>query len=261
MLGKKLPMPLSLTVKDKQKFVTYEFDLTRCEGQQVFGSSGKICQRSDTGEVLDTKKFRHLNINTVTPESAAQRSGESALDRGHLCTSGELAKHLCDAQAAVGSTDLPAGNKKGQALAMYLAIHVKVYQEDRTAIEKLPTSLKEVAALYKEATAAAALLRLVSACLSSQNEAEALKYAEMAEMKAKEADDVEKEAQATSNVAEILLRRKHSAGQASAMVVLGQALLAENQASAEGMRYLQAWTTTDVQKAFLSFLAFLAAYF
>ena len=30
---------------------------------------------------------------------------------------------------------------------------------------------------------AAALLRLVSACLSSQNEAEALKYAEMAEMK------------------------------------------------------------------------------
>lgn len=107
---------------------------------------------------------------------------------------------------------------------------------------------------------AAALLRLVSACLSSQNEAEALKYAEMAEMKAKEADDIEKEAQATSNVAEILLRRgdkvgaikrskeqlarcverKHSAGQASAMVVLGQALLAENQASAEGMRYLQA---------------------
>ncbi|CAK9041625.1 unnamed protein product [Durusdinium trenchii] len=107
---------------------------------------------------------------------------------------------------------------------------------------------------------AAALLRLVSASLSSQNEGEALKYAEMAEMKAKEADDIEKEAQATYNVAEILLRRgdksgaikrskeqlarcverKHSAGQASAMVVLGQALLAENQASAEGMRYLQA---------------------
>ncbi|CAJ1330407.1 unnamed protein product [Effrenium voratum] len=106
---------------------------------------------------------------------------------------------------------------------------------------------------------AAALLRLVSACLA-QNEAEALKYAEQAEMKAKEADDIEKEAQATYNVAEILLRRgdkagaikrskeqlarcrerKHSAGQASAMVVLGQALLAENPASAEGMRYLQA---------------------
>ncbi|CAK9041648.1 unnamed protein product [Durusdinium trenchii] len=54
---------------------------------------------------------------------------------------------------------------------------------------------------------AAALLRLVSASLSSQNEGEALKYAEMAEMKAKEADDIEKEAQATYNVAEILLRR------------------------------------------------------
>ena len=35
---------------------------------KVFGSNGKICQRSDTGEVLDTKKFHHLVINTVTPE-------------------------------------------------------------------------------------------------------------------------------------------------------------------------------------------------
>jgi len=55
-------------VKDKQKYMLYEFDLTRCEGRQVYGSNGKICQRSDTGEVLDTKKFHHLNINTVTPE-------------------------------------------------------------------------------------------------------------------------------------------------------------------------------------------------
>eukprot|EP00913_Durusdinium_trenchii_P010065 g9445.t1 len=59
---------------------------------------------------------------------------------------------------------------------------------------------------------AAALLRLVSASLSSQNEGEALKYAEMAEMKAKEADDIEKEAQATYNVAEILLRRGDKSG-------------------------------------------------
>lgn len=55
-------------VQDKQKYMLYEFDLTRCEGRQVFSSNGKICQRSDTGEVLDTKKFHHLNINTVTPE-------------------------------------------------------------------------------------------------------------------------------------------------------------------------------------------------
>ena len=55
-------------MKDKQKYLTYEFDLARCEGRQVFGSNGKICQRSDTGEVLDTKQFHHMVINTVTPE-------------------------------------------------------------------------------------------------------------------------------------------------------------------------------------------------
>ncbi|CAK9041640.1 unnamed protein product [Durusdinium trenchii] len=68
-------------MKDKQKYLLYEFDLTRCEGRQVFGTNGKICQRrdvggtavsvpawSDTGEILDTKKYHHLTINTVTPE-------------------------------------------------------------------------------------------------------------------------------------------------------------------------------------------------
>ncbi|CAK9041624.1 unnamed protein product [Durusdinium trenchii] len=38
------------------------------ERPQVFGTNGKICQRSDTGEILDTKKYHHLTINTVTPE-------------------------------------------------------------------------------------------------------------------------------------------------------------------------------------------------
>ncbi|CAE7803014.1 unnamed protein product [Symbiodinium necroappetens] len=45
---------------------------------------------------------------------------------------------------------MPAGDKKAQALASYLAVHVKVLQEDRKAIENLPKSLREVAALYGE---------------------------------------------------------------------------------------------------------------
>ncbi|CAE7464857.1 unnamed protein product [Symbiodinium sp. CCMP2592] len=45
---------------------------------------------------------------------------------------------------------LLAGDKKAQALASYLAVHVKVLQEDRKAIENLPKSLREVAALYGE---------------------------------------------------------------------------------------------------------------
>eukprot|EP00434_Breviolum_minutum_P024810 symbB.v1.2.021911.t1/scaffold1920.1/size100294/5 len=51
-------------VKDKQKYMLYEFDLTRCEGRQVYGSNGKICQRRGA----TCLKFHHLNIQTVTPE-------------------------------------------------------------------------------------------------------------------------------------------------------------------------------------------------
>lgn len=55
-------------VKLQQKYMSYEFDLRRCEGKQTYGTNGKICTRSDTGDILPTQKFHHLTIQTVTPE-------------------------------------------------------------------------------------------------------------------------------------------------------------------------------------------------
>lgn len=55
-------------VKLQQKYMSYEFELRRCEGKQTYGTNGKICTRSDTGDILPTQKFHHLTIQTVTPE-------------------------------------------------------------------------------------------------------------------------------------------------------------------------------------------------
>lgn len=55
-------------VKSRQKYLLYEFDLTRCEGSQVQGTKGKLCQRSDNGEILPTSVRHHAVLNTVTAE-------------------------------------------------------------------------------------------------------------------------------------------------------------------------------------------------
>lgn len=153
------------------------------------------------------------------------------------------------------------GNKDGELEVLQIMSELMLSkQQGSDAVATGQEALAVVQATGDQSKEAAALLRLVGACLSSQNDGEALKYAEQAEAKARAADDIEKEAQASYNIAEIMLRRgdktgsikrskeqlqrcrekQHSAGQASAMVVLGQALLAENPMSAEGMRYLQA---------------------
>jgi len=64
-------------VKDNQRYLTYEFDVTRCEGQQVQGVNGKVCQRPDNGKVLPTSVVHHAVINTVTTEP-----GGGALSQG-----------------------------------------------------------------------------------------------------------------------------------------------------------------------------------
>eukprot|EP00930_Biecheleria_cincta_P036678 TRINITY_DN2513_c0_g1_i3.p1 TRINITY_DN2513_c0_g1~~TRINITY_DN2513_c0_g1_i3.p1 ORF type:complete len:783 (-),score=193.59 TRINITY_DN2513_c0_g1_i3:266-2578(-) len=61
-------------------------------------------------------------------------------------------KALADTDAALQKAK-EAGDKKGQAVAMYLESHVRVVLEDRAAIDKLAATMKEVAALYKQANA------------------------------------------------------------------------------------------------------------
>lgn len=46
-----------------------------------------------------------------------------------------------------------AGNKKEHGTALYLSLHVKVLQEDREVVEALPSLLRDVATLYREADA------------------------------------------------------------------------------------------------------------
>lgn len=61
------------SVKEKQKYFQYEFNLTGCEGAQVQGLNGKVCQRSDNGQALPTKAFHHAVLNTVTAEPGGGR--------------------------------------------------------------------------------------------------------------------------------------------------------------------------------------------
>lgn len=61
-------------------------------------------------------------------------------------------KALADAEAALQKAK-EASDKKGQAVAMYLESHVRVVLEDRVAIDKLASTMKDVATLYKEANA------------------------------------------------------------------------------------------------------------
>ncbi|CAE8584704.1 unnamed protein product, partial [Polarella glacialis] len=62
-------------VRGGQKYLMYEFDLTRCEGAQVEGIKGKVCQK-DNGEVLPTAVRHHAIMNTVTAEPSKGEANE-----------------------------------------------------------------------------------------------------------------------------------------------------------------------------------------
>lgn len=61
------------SVKEKQKYFQYEFNLTSCEGAQVQGLNGRVCQRSDNGQPIPTTAFHHVVLNTVTAEPGGGR--------------------------------------------------------------------------------------------------------------------------------------------------------------------------------------------
>eukprot|EP00930_Biecheleria_cincta_P071325 TRINITY_DN58842_c0_g1_i1.p1 TRINITY_DN58842_c0_g1~~TRINITY_DN58842_c0_g1_i1.p1 ORF type:complete len:315 (-),score=51.72 TRINITY_DN58842_c0_g1_i1:533-1477(-) len=65
------------SVKEKQKYFAYEFNLTRCDGAQVQGLNGKVCQRSDNGQPILTAAFHHAVLNAVTAEPGGGRLAAS----------------------------------------------------------------------------------------------------------------------------------------------------------------------------------------
>lgn len=50
------------------KYLRYDFEAARCEGEQIQGVSGKVCQRSDNGEVLPVPIKHHAIWSTVVAE-------------------------------------------------------------------------------------------------------------------------------------------------------------------------------------------------
>uniref|UniRef100_A0A7S0ADN9 Uncharacterized protein n=1 Tax=Pyrodinium bahamense TaxID=73915 RepID=A0A7S0ADN9_9DINO len=55
-------------LRNATKYLRYDFEAARCEGAQVQGVSGKICQRSDNGEMLPVNNRHHAIVSTVVPE-------------------------------------------------------------------------------------------------------------------------------------------------------------------------------------------------
>jgi len=54
--------------RKKQKYLRYDFEAGRCEGAQVQGVKGKVCQRSDNGEILPVLNRHHAILTTVASE-------------------------------------------------------------------------------------------------------------------------------------------------------------------------------------------------
>jgi len=59
----------------EQRYLRYDFEASRCEGAQVIGVNSKICERSDTGEVLPTLLKHHAIVSTVSSEPLPNMDG------------------------------------------------------------------------------------------------------------------------------------------------------------------------------------------
>mmetsp|Transcript_62651 Transcript_62651/g.183244 ORF Transcript_62651/g.183244 Transcript_62651/m.183244 type:complete len:337 (-) Transcript_62651:168-1178(-) len=59
--------------RNTTKYLRYEYEAARCEGAQVQGTSGKICQRSDNGEILPVFNRHHAILSTVVAEPTEGR--------------------------------------------------------------------------------------------------------------------------------------------------------------------------------------------
>eukprot|EP00933_Yihiella_yeosuensis_P052654 TRINITY_DN50759_c0_g1_i1.p1 TRINITY_DN50759_c0_g1~~TRINITY_DN50759_c0_g1_i1.p1 ORF type:complete len:324 (-),score=51.39 TRINITY_DN50759_c0_g1_i1:135-1055(-) len=61
-------------VRAGQRYLLHEFDLERCDGQQIQSRKGKICQQPN-GELLATSVRHHAILNTVTSEPGGEAFG------------------------------------------------------------------------------------------------------------------------------------------------------------------------------------------
>jgi len=266
-------------------------DLEKAKGHvdqamSVFGSQG-----NKAGQAMALRALAVLYLSQQRFDAAIKALEQALQTQDDKAEKANLQYGLSQIYCAMGGQGLnqafsalkdgrslmkQAGNEEGELeiLQIVQELHMNNKQgAEAVAAGKDALAVSQASGNKKKE--AQAFLRLVSASLASQNDAEALKFAEEAENKARDADDIISEAQATSNIGEILLRRgdrqaavtrsrqllatcrerNHSAGQASAMVVLGSALLAEHTHSAEGMRCLQ-----DALKIFKSSDDFVGLY-
>ncbi|CAE8621807.1 unnamed protein product [Polarella glacialis] len=97
--------------------------------------------------VTETLKLPSMKAKEESPRRPEDAQLWAAVDAKLLQEAPEEALRIADT-ALIRARE--AGDKRSQATALYLSIHVKAIQEDREVIDNLPSLLREVAALYRE---------------------------------------------------------------------------------------------------------------
>ncbi|CAE8584703.1 unnamed protein product, partial [Polarella glacialis] len=97
--------------------------------------------------VTETLKLPSMKAKEESPRRPEDAQLWAAVDAKLLQEAPEEALRIADT-ALIRARE--AGDKRGQATALYLSIHAKAIQEDREVIDNLPSLLREVAALYRE---------------------------------------------------------------------------------------------------------------